>query len=105
MSVTLILPHDSIPLTDTEDMVKLLGTRVDVIIDGGYCGYESTTIIDLVGDVPLVVRQGKGDTSFLTENKASWFYFEQVFHDIISGRKAEMWLLLFFMYLSLRIEK
>jgi len=71
MSVTLILPHDSIPLTDIEDMVNLLGTQVDVIIDGGYCGYEPTTIIDLVTEVPVVVRQGKGDTSFLTENKAS----------------------------------
>ena len=71
MSVTLSLPHDNMPLTDIEDMVNLLGTQVDVIIDGGYCGFEPTTIIDLVGDVPVVVRQGKGDTSFLAENKAS----------------------------------
>ena len=71
MSATLIMPHDEMPLTDPGDMQNRLGSRVDVIIDGGYCGFEPTTIIDLVGEVPLVVRKGKGDTSFLSENKAS----------------------------------
>ena len=42
-------------------------TDADVIIDGGYCGHEPTTVIDLSGEVPLVVRQGKGDISFLSE--------------------------------------
>jgi tRNA A37 threonylcarbamoyladenosine synthetase subunit TsaC/SUA5/YrdC len=71
MSVTLILPNDEMPLTDPEDMQEKLGSQVDVIIDGEYCGYEPTTIIDLVGEVPAVVRQGKGDTSFLGESQAS----------------------------------
>ena len=71
MSATLIMPHDEMPLTDPGDMEDRLGSQVDVIIDGGYCGFEPTTIIDLVGEVPLVVRKGRGDTSFLAENKAS----------------------------------
>jgi len=71
MSVTLILPSDEMPLTDPEDIGKMLGNRVDVIINGGNCGFEPTTIIDLVGDVPVVVRQGKGDTSFLAESAFS----------------------------------
>lgn len=71
MSVTLILPSDEMPLTDPEDIGKMLGNRVDVIIDGGNCGFEPTSIIDLVGEVPVVVRQGKGDTSFLAESAFS----------------------------------
>ena len=71
MSVTLILPSDEMPLTDPEDIGKMLGNRVDVIVNGGNCGFEPTTIIDLVGDVPVVVRQGKGDTSFLAESAFS----------------------------------
>jgi tRNA threonylcarbamoyl adenosine modification protein (Sua5/YciO/YrdC/YwlC family) len=71
MSVTLILPDEELPLTDPGDMQDRLGSRVDVIIDGGYCGFEPTTIIDLAGEVPAVIRQGKGDTSFLTESNVS----------------------------------
>lgn len=71
MSVTLILPKEEMPLTDPEDMQNKLQSQVDVMIDGGYCGFEPTTILDLVGEVPAVVRQGKGDISFLTESQAS----------------------------------
>lgn len=66
MSVTLILPDSSQPLSDPEEMRERLGNQVDAIIDGGNCGGEPTSIIDLTGDVPRVVRQGKGDTAFLT---------------------------------------
>ena len=61
MSVTLILPGDELPLTDPDDIRTLLEKRVDVIVDGGYCGLEPTTIVDLTGDVPELVRQGVGD--------------------------------------------
>lgn len=71
MSATLIMPHEEMPLTDPQDMQNRLGSQVDVIIDGGYCGFEPTTIIDLVGEVPLVVRKGKGDISFLAENQTT----------------------------------
>lgn len=63
MSVTLILPGDELPLNDPEDIRTLLEKRVDVIVDGGHCGLEPTTVIDLTGDVPKLLRQGVGDFS------------------------------------------
>lgn len=61
MSVTLIMPGDEYPLNDPEDIRTLLDKRVDAIIDGGYCGLEPTTVVDLTGDVPVLVRRGVGD--------------------------------------------
>jgi tRNA threonylcarbamoyl adenosine modification protein (Sua5/YciO/YrdC/YwlC family) len=66
MSVTLILPDSTLPLTEPEEIRERLASHVDAIIDGGSCGSEPTSIIDLTGETPRVVRQGKGDTSFLT---------------------------------------
>jgi len=65
MSVTLILPDEELPLTDPGEIRNSLGKQVDLIIDGGHCGFEPTTVIDLQNGSPVVVRQGKGDTSFL----------------------------------------
>ena len=42
-------------------MRELLEHQVDLVIDGGYCGLESTTVIDLEQDAPVVVREGCGD--------------------------------------------
>lgn len=67
MSVTLILPGFSQPLSDPQEMREVLGNQVDAIIDAGGCGNELSTIIDLTGEEPRVLRQGKGDTSFLTD--------------------------------------
>ncbi len=61
MSVTLIMPGDELPLTDPYEIRDLLEKRVDLIIDGGYCGLEPTTIVDFTAEVPALVRQGKGD--------------------------------------------
>lgn len=61
MSVTLTLPGDELPLTDAEEMQQRLGHQVDLIIDGGGCGFEPTSVIDLAGGAPLVTRRGKGD--------------------------------------------
>ena len=61
LSSTLILPGDDMPLMDPYDMKDTLGHSVDLIIDGGYCGYEPTSVVDLHEDVPRVIRVGKGD--------------------------------------------
>ena len=67
MSSTLLLPGDSLPLTEPDDVVARVGKLVDAIIDGGACGMEPTSIIDLSrGDV-TVLRKGKGDTSAFEE--------------------------------------
>lgn len=61
MSTTLILPGADAPLSQPEAIRDLLGTQVDLIIDGGDCGHEPTTVIDLTGDFPVILREGKGD--------------------------------------------
>ena len=61
LSTTLMLPGDDQPLTDPYEMRDLLGHQVDLIIDGGFCGLEPTTMVDMSGEAPLVTRVGKGD--------------------------------------------
>lgn len=61
MSTTLILPGASLPLSEPEAIRDLLGPQVDLIIDGGNCGNEPTTVVDLTGDYPVILREGKGD--------------------------------------------
>ncbi|MEZ5501167.1 MAG: L-threonylcarbamoyladenylate synthase [Halioglobus sp.] len=63
MSVTLIMPGDELPLIDPYDIRATLEHDVDLVIDGGYCGMEPTTVVDMADDVPLIVRVGKGDTA------------------------------------------
>ncbi len=66
MSSTLILPGAEFPETDAEDIRDRLEHQVDLIIDGGNCGLEPTTVVDLAsGSAPVVLRQGKGDASML----------------------------------------
>lgn len=63
MSTTLILPGETIPESDPYDIRQSLEHAVDLIIDGGYGSFEPTSVIDLTGDVPEVVRRGLGDPS------------------------------------------
>lgn len=63
VSSTLQLPGDELPLTDPEEFRDLLEKRVDAILDGGVCGVEPTTVLDLSGREIRLVRQGKGDAS------------------------------------------
>ncbi|HUL82694.1 MAG TPA: L-threonylcarbamoyladenylate synthase [Gammaproteobacteria bacterium] len=63
MSSTLLLPGDSLPLTEPDVVVERVGKVVDAIIDGGACGMEPTSIIDLSRGEVTVIRRGKGDTS------------------------------------------
>ena len=63
MSATLILPGEEYPLTDPEEIRDLLEHQLDLIIDGGFGGLESTTVVSFEGDLPRVVREGRGDVS------------------------------------------
>jgi tRNA threonylcarbamoyl adenosine modification protein (Sua5/YciO/YrdC/YwlC family) len=60
MSSTLILPRKSMPETDPLEIREQLEHEVELVIDGGNCGFEPTTVIDMSTDVPLLVRQGCG---------------------------------------------
>lgn len=61
MSTTLILPGASAPLSEPEAIKDVLGGQIDLIIDGGNCGQEPTTVVDLTGEYPIILREGKGD--------------------------------------------
>jgi len=61
MSTTLIMPGDDMPLTDPYDIREVLEHQVDLVIDGGYCGLEPSTVVDMTDDVPVVLRRGEGD--------------------------------------------
>jgi tRNA threonylcarbamoyl adenosine modification protein (Sua5/YciO/YrdC/YwlC family) len=63
MSSTLLLPGDEFPMTEADEIRDRLSASVDLIIDGGACGMEPTTIIDLSKGEFTVVRHGKGDVS------------------------------------------
>jgi tRNA threonylcarbamoyl adenosine modification protein (Sua5/YciO/YrdC/YwlC family) len=63
MSSTLLLPTDPFPLTDPEDIRDRLESQVDAIIDGGSCGMEPTSVLDLSRGEVVVLRKGKGDVS------------------------------------------
>lgn len=65
LSTSLIMPGEDLPMTDPEEINARLGKQVDLIIDGGICGIESTTVVDLAGDQPAVIRQGKGNIHIL----------------------------------------
>jgi tRNA threonylcarbamoyl adenosine modification protein (Sua5/YciO/YrdC/YwlC family) len=60
LSTTLILPGDEEPLTDGEAIRERLEHEVDAVLDAGSCGVVPTTVVDLTGRVPEVIRRGKG---------------------------------------------
>jgi len=62
MSSTLLMPGDELPMTDCDEMAHRLRGEVDLIVAGGSCGIEPTTVIDLTGSFPLILREGKGGT-------------------------------------------
>ena len=61
MSSTLVLPGEEFPMIDPYEMRDLLGHEVDLVIDGGYCGLEPTTVLE--GEAPVLARKGKGDAA------------------------------------------
>ena len=68
ISSTLILPNEEFAMNDAEQIRDLLQHQIDLVVDGGAVGLDSTTVIDLTKDTPVVVRFGKGDVSpFLIE--------------------------------------
>ena len=60
LSSTLLLPGDAAPLSEPDDIRRRLENALDLVIDAGACGLELSTVIDLSGDAPRVLREGKG---------------------------------------------
>lgn len=66
MSSTLILPGKDLPETDPDDIRELLNKHVDLIINGGNCGFEPTSILALSDNGEMeIARRGRGDVTFL----------------------------------------
>ncbi len=63
LGTTLILPGENEPMTDPDDVRRALERQVELVIDGGACGLEPTTVIDLTDDEPQLLRQGRGEAS------------------------------------------
>ncbi|MBK5914752.1 L-threonylcarbamoyladenylate synthase [Rhodocyclus purpureus] len=60
LSSTLQLPGDEAPLTEAWEIQDRLDDQVELIIEGGHCGTEPTTVVDLTGPAPLLLRAGRG---------------------------------------------
>jgi tRNA threonylcarbamoyl adenosine modification protein (Sua5/YciO/YrdC/YwlC family) len=60
LATTLVLPPDTEPLNDPEEIRQRLESQLDLVIDGGACPCEPSTIIDLTGSEPVLVRAGRG---------------------------------------------
>jgi tRNA threonylcarbamoyl adenosine modification protein (Sua5/YciO/YrdC/YwlC family) len=63
MSTTLILPGDDVPMTDPYEIRSILEHTLDLVIDGGFCGFEATSVVDLSEEQPSIIREGCGDVS------------------------------------------
>ncbi len=63
LSSTLILPDEEQALNDAEEIRARLDHQIDLVLDGGATGLEPTTVIDLTGDTPVLMRRGKGDVA------------------------------------------
>lgn len=61
LSSTMLLPNEEIVPRDPYEIRDMIGESVDIVIDGGYCGPELTTVVNLVDDVPEIIREGNGD--------------------------------------------
>ena len=60
LSCTLMLPHEPMPPSDPFEIRDLLQSQLDLVIDGGYCGIEPTTVLDLTDGAPQLIRAGAG---------------------------------------------
>ncbi|GGY52742.1 L-threonylcarbamoyladenylate synthase [Pseudoduganella albidiflava] len=65
ISSTLILPDETEPLNDPEEINARIGKQLDLVIDGGACSMEMTTVVDLTGSEPELVRLGRGDPAMV----------------------------------------
>ena len=63
LTTTLMLPGDETPLTEGWEIQDRLDGQLELILDGGHCGIEPTTVIDLTGGTPVLVRSGRGSVT------------------------------------------
>lgn len=62
-STSIVLPDAGELGADPQDIFAAVGNQVDLVIDGGFCGNDATTVVDLTDGVPVLVRRGAGDST------------------------------------------
>ncbi|MGV6818013.1 MAG: L-threonylcarbamoyladenylate synthase [Thiotrichales bacterium] len=65
MSSTLILPDTDMPLTDPYQIRVMLEHQVDLVMDGGFCDIDPSTVVDMTTGRPEILREGKGSLDWL----------------------------------------
>lgn len=65
MSTSLIMPGDETPLSDPYEIRQMLEHTLDLVVDGGYCGMEATTVVNMTDDEYEIIRQGVGELAEL----------------------------------------
>ena len=65
LSSPLIMPGEDVPLNQPAEILDRVGDKVDLIIDGGLCPAEPTTVLDLTGAAPVLLRAGRGPVESL----------------------------------------
>jgi tRNA A37 threonylcarbamoyladenosine synthetase subunit TsaC/SUA5/YrdC len=65
IATTLIPPGETEPLNDPDEIRERFGNQIDAIVDAGACRRQPTTVVDLTGAEPALVRQGRGDLAAL----------------------------------------
>lgn len=63
LSTSLVLPGNNTPMTDPTEIAEKLCGQIDLVIDGGACGLDATTVVDLADGQAVIVREGMGDIS------------------------------------------
>jgi tRNA threonylcarbamoyl adenosine modification protein (Sua5/YciO/YrdC/YwlC family) len=72
LGTTLIMPGETRPLNDPEEIRERLEKQVDLVIDGGACACEPSTVIDLTGEEPVLVRAGRGSLAPFGLEQPAW---------------------------------
>ena len=65
LATTLILPGDTLPLNDPAEIRARLEKSVQAVVDAGACPMQPTTVVDMTGDTPTLLREGRGDPRLL----------------------------------------
>ena len=65
LATTLIAPGDTEPLNDPEDIRERFRNQIQAVLDAGACAMQSTTVVDLTQEPPVIVRHGRGDPAVL----------------------------------------
>ena len=65
LATTLIAPGETEPMNDPDEIRERFDKQVQAVVDAGACARQPTTVIDLTGDEPVIVRLGRGDPALL----------------------------------------